>query len=74
MKSQEYATSPQRPQYITSGSNKTYEDEFFENEMFILDLQKKLNSLKNDRKKADQDAGLLKNRLNLLKDEEDKVK
>jgi len=48
-------------------------NEDLESDLYLLALQKKLNQMRKDRKKADQDAILLKNRLNLLKCEEDKV-
>jgi len=48
-------------------------DEELENDLYLFELQKRLNKMKKDRKKADQDAELLKNRLNLLKGEENKV-
>jgi len=48
-------------------------DEKLENDLYLFELQKRLNKMKKDRKKADQDAELLKNRLNLLKGEENKV-
>jgi len=49
-------------------------DEELETDLYLLALQKRLGSMKKERKKAEQDAVLLKNRLNLLKGEEDKVK
>lgn len=48
-------------------------DEELEGDLYLLALQKRLAQMKKDRKKAEQDALLLKNRLNLLKGEEDKV-
>ncbi len=48
------------------------EDEL-EGDLYLLALQKRLFQMKKERKKTDQDAQLLKNRLNLLKGEEDKV-
>jgi len=52
--------------------NPDYNEELEEN-LYLLALQKRLASMKKDRKKAEQDALLLNNRLNLLKGEEDKV-
>ena len=48
-------------------------DEEIEEDLYLLALQKKLANMKKERKKAEQDANLLKNRLNLLKGEEDKT-
>jgi len=48
-------------------------NEDLESDLYLFALQKKLNQMRKDRKKADSDALLLKNRLNLLKCEEDKV-
>jgi len=55
-----------------NNENGEYNEEM-ENEIYLLELQQKLTQMRKDRKKADQDALLLKNRLNLLKGEEDKV-
>jgi hypothetical protein len=44
-----------------------------ENDIYIMELQNKLNEIKKERKQAENDANLLGNRLNLLKDEESKV-
>jgi len=52
--------------------NPDYNEELEEN-LYLLALQKRLALMKKDRKKAEQDTILLKNRLNLLKGEEDKV-
>lgn len=54
-------------------TNEIESGEDLEEDLYILALQKRLYQMKKDRKKAEQDAGLLKNRLNLLKGEEDKV-
>ncbi len=59
------------PNYLSDGGG--YEDEL-EGDLYLLALQKRLASMKKDRKKAEQDAQLLKNRLTLLKGEEDKVR
>ena len=53
--------------------NQDYNEEL-EEDLYLLALQKRLAAMKKERKKSDQDALLLKNRLNLLKGEEDKVK
>lgn len=44
-----------------------------ENDLYIRELQTKLNEMKKERKQAECDANLLGNRLNLLKEEEAKV-
>ena len=49
-------------------------DEDLENDIYLLELHKRLTAMKNERKKAQQDEVLLRNRLNLLKGEEEKVK
>lgn len=49
-----------------------YEEEI-ENDIYLLELHKRLIQMRKDRKKAEQDENLLKNRLNLLKGEEEKV-
>ena len=49
-------------------------NEELENDILLLELHKRLTQMKKDRKKAEQDAELLGNRLNLLKTEENKVK
>lgn len=60
-------------------SNNNQEDynednEDLENDLYLMELHKRLTSMKKDRKKAEQDASLLDNRLKLLKGEEEKVK
>jgi len=50
-----------------------YEEEDLENDIYLLELHKRLTAMKKERKKAEQDANLLSNRLNLLKGEEDKT-
>ncbi len=45
----------------------------FENDIYLIELHKRLTQMKTDRKKAENDAMLLDNRLRLLKGEEDKV-
>jgi len=49
-----------------------YEDDF-ENDVYLIELHKRLTSMKKERKKAQQDEVLLQNRLNLLKGEEEKT-
>ena len=49
------------------------EEDDLENDLYLLELHKRLTSMKKDRKKAEQDAQLLDNRLKLLKGEEDKT-
>jgi hypothetical protein len=49
------------------------DDEYLENDLQLIELHKRLAMMKKERKKAEQDAGLLNNRLNLLKTEEDKA-
>lgn len=44
-----------------------------ESDIYLIELQKKLNEMKKERKQAENDANLLENRLNLLKEEESKV-
>ena len=45
----------------------------FENDFYLMQLHKRFLEMKKDRKKAEQDANLLGNRLNLLKGEEEKT-
>lgn len=61
--------SPHKTDLVDNGDI----DEELEEDLYLLALQKRLNQMKKERKKAEQDALLLKNRLNLLKGEEDKV-
>ena len=49
------------------------EEEFCDNDIYLIELHKRLAMMKKDRKKAEQDANLLDNRLKLLKGEEEKV-
>ncbi len=49
-------------------------DEDLGNDIYLLELHKRLTCMKKERKKAEQDEELLQNRLNLLKGEEEKVK
>jgi hypothetical protein len=48
-------------------------DEDLENDLYLIELHKRLTNIKKDRKKAEQDASLLDNRLKMLKGEEEKV-
>lgn len=52
-----------------------YEDqnEDLENDIYLIELHKRLTNMKKERKKAETDAQLLDNRLKLLKGEEEKV-
>lgn len=45
----------------------------FEDDLYLLQLHKRFIEMKKERKKAEQDAQLLGNRLNLLKGEEEKT-
>lgn len=54
--------------------NEDNEEEYLEEDLYLLELHKKLTTMKNERRKAENEASLLNNRLNLLKGEEDKVK
>ncbi len=49
------------------------QEEDFENDIYLIELHKRFTQMKKDRKKAENDAQLLNNRLRLLKGEEDKV-
>jgi hypothetical protein len=55
-------------------NDKTDTEAQMEEELYIIELTKKLHLMQKERKKAEQDSKLLHNRLNLLKGEEDKVK
>lgn len=48
-------------------------DDDMENDLYLMELHKRLCAMKKERKKAEQDAHLLDNRLKLLKGEEDKT-
>lgn len=50
------------------------QNEDLENDIYLIELHKRLVTMKKERKKAEQDAQLLDNRLKLLKGEEEKVK
>ncbi len=56
-------------------NNEEYEnqEEIVENDIYLIELHKRLTMMKKERKKAQQDASLLDNRLKLLKGEEEKV-
>ena len=49
------------------------DDEDLGNDLYLLELHKRLTAMKKERKKAEQDAQLLDNRLKMLKGEEDKT-
>lgn len=49
------------------------QEEQVENDIYLIELHKRLTMMKKERKKAEQDASLLDNRLKLLKGEEEKV-
>jgi hypothetical protein len=49
------------------------QEELVENDIYLIELHKRLTMMKKERKKAEQDAFLLDNRLKLLKGEEEKV-
>ena len=49
------------------------EEEDLENDLYLLELHKRLTAMKKERKKAEQEATLMDNRLKMLKGEEDKT-
>jgi hypothetical protein len=49
------------------------EGEDFQDDVYLMQLHKRFMEMKKDRKKAEQDAQLLHNRLHLLKGEEEKT-
>jgi hypothetical protein len=49
------------------------EQEDFGDDLYLIELHKRLAGMKKDRKKAEQDTNVLNNRLRLLKGEEEKV-
>ena len=53
--------------------NNNNEEEICDNDIYLIELHKRLTTMKKDRKKAEQDTSLLDNRLKLLKGEEEKV-
>jgi len=61
-------TGVDKPEFENDDQN-----EDFENDVYLIELHKRLVTMKKDRKKAEQDAQLLDNRLKLLKGEEEKV-
>lgn len=63
--------SPVKNQEI---NNNEEQAEDFENDVYLIELHKRLTNMKKERKKAELDAQLLDNRLKLLKGEEEKVK
>src|SRR4051812_29652359 len=48
-------------------------EDYSDDDIYLLELHKRLTMMKNERKKAEQDAKLLDNRLRLLKGEEEKT-
>lgn len=54
-------------------NNENDNGEDFEDDLYLMQLHKRFIEMKKDRKKAEQDANLLGNRLNLLKGEEEKT-
>lgn len=56
-------------------NNEEVDDQYdiVENDIYLIELHKRLTMMKKERKKAEQDASLLDNRLKLLKGEEEKV-
>jgi len=54
-------------------NNNEEQAEDFENDIYLIELHKRLTNMKKERKKAELDAQLLDNRLKLLKGEEEKV-
>lgn len=55
-------------------NNDLLQDEQFENDdQYMLELQRRVAMMKNERKQAEKDSQLLYNRLRLLKGEEEKV-
>ena len=54
-------------------NNENEEGEDFEDDLYLMQLHKRFIEMKKDRKKAEQDANLLGNRLKLLKGEEEKT-
>ncbi len=49
------------------------EDEDSEEDIYLIELHKRLYNMKRERKKVEEDENLLINRINLLKGEETKV-
>ena len=48
-------------------------EDYLEEDIYLVELHRRLNLMKNERKKAEQDTKLLDNRLKLLKTEEEKT-
>lgn len=66
----------QKPNNSTIKEKNEYDEEYddeLENDVYLIELHKRLVAMRNERKKAQQDENLLQNRLNLLKGEEEKV-
>jgi hypothetical protein len=56
-----------------NSNNQQQDLEDLESDVVLIELHKRLVEMKKDRKKAEQDASLLDNRLKMLKGEEAKV-
>lgn len=54
-------------------NNLIQEDQFENDDQYMLELQRRVALMKNERKQAENDSQLLFNRLKLLKGEEEKV-
>ena len=50
-----------------------YEEEYENDDAYMMELHKKFAMMKNERKSAEKDSQILFNRLRLLKGEEEKV-
>jgi hypothetical protein len=55
------------------GNQFTNDEEFLDEDIYIMELHRRLNLMKNERRKAEEDNKLLDNRVNLLKTEEEKT-
>ena len=53
-------------------NDQLFEDNI-EDDVYLMELHRKLTEMKHERKKAQADSKLLNNRLKLLKNEEEKV-
>jgi hypothetical protein len=56
-----------------NNDNNFEQEDDFENDIYLIELHKRLTQMKKDRKKAENNTQLLDNRLRLLKGEEEKV-
>ena len=57
---------------FSRNSEEKNDEEELEDDEYLQELQLRLNQMKQERKAAENDAKLLDNRLNMLKNEEDK--